>query len=352
MKVCHKDFKATLPEGQVSCFTLSNMSGMEVTLCNWGARIIQIIVPDATGKPGDVTMGYAGIRQSMAGNVEMGALIGRCANRIAKGRFSLGGKAYQLARNNGDNHLHGGFGGTMRKLFTVSAQTESSICFSTALADEEDGYPGDMKLSATYSLREDNSLRMELEATTNQPTPVNLCNHVYFNLGNDPDILDHVLQINAEFYTPVDEGLIPTGSIAPVRSTPFDFTSPHRIGDRIDKDVEQLRVGNGYDHNFVLEKNRALATGLPGENFAARLFCPSSGRILEISTTEPGLQFYSGNFLGKNLTPGRRPIDFRSALCLETQHFPDSVNNPDFPSVILAPGERFESSTTYTFKTV
>jgi aldose 1-epimerase len=301
----------------------------------------------------DVVLGYDTLAEARAGLPEMGAVIGRVVNRIAGAEFELAGRTYKLFANDGRNNLHSGPVGCMNSVFHEVRSDERSLEFSLSLPDGMDGFPGNCVLSATYALNDDNELSVALEAVTDATTIVNFSTHTYFNLAGteqtDADILGHLLQLNARHYTPVDASLIPTGEIAPVAGTPFDFTAPRVIGERIDDDHEQLRSGRGYDHNFVLEKKDEASL-----TFAARLFEPLSGRFMEIRTTEPGIQFYSGNFLPRDgahehVGKGGRLMSHRGALCLETQRFPDAIHHPDFPSTILNPGERYRSTTVFKF---
>ncbi|MDR1613657.1 MAG: galactose mutarotase [Planctomycetota bacterium] len=349
MRIDFNDFTGFLDGERIECVTLRNSAGIKACFCNWGARLLQLWTPDARGDRADVALGYPSLDGYRKGHAEMGAFIGRFANRIAHGRFALDGKTYRLDCNDGENHLHGGRGGTMRRVFAVSRPRENEALFRVRLGDGEDGYPGNLELAVSYALTDDDRLRMVATATADRATPVNFCNHAYFNLARDADILDHWLTINADAFTPVDESLIPSGEIRPVAGTPFDFRSPARIGERIGERDEQLRFGQGYDHNFVLNKNGPC--NADGETLAARVFAPSSGRRMELWTSEPGLQFYSGNRLGGSPVPGRRPLTHRSGFCLETQHYPDSVNRPEFPKVILRPGEDYSSSTSFFFGT-
>ena len=334
---------------------------MEVKICNWGARVAQILVPDRNGQLDDVVFGYETLEAAMAGLAEMGAVIGRCANRIANARFDLEGKTYKLAANDGPHNLHSGFGGAMRSVFDAAQPDERTLRLTYRFKDGEDGYPGNCTLKVCYSLDDDNALTMALDAETDETTIVNFCNHAYFNLAGSSggDILEHRLQLGAKAYTPIDETLIPTGEIASVEGTPFDFTRPRAIGERINNDDEQLRFGRGYDHNFVLDKSEGALAQVPlagaspmNPAFAARLFEPRTGRVMEVWTTEPGIQLYTGNFLRSDfIGKGGRPMYRHSALCLETQHFPDAVHHAGFPSVVLKPCERYGSMTIYKFMT-
>ncbi|MDR1677902.1 MAG: galactose mutarotase [Deltaproteobacteria bacterium] len=347
MNINPKKFEGTWEGQDVKCLTLRSSNGLEATFCNLGARLVELITPDAGGYLGDVVLGYPAFQDYLKGQAEMGALIGRVANRIAKGHFELDGQNYQLALNDGDNHLHGGLGSMMRRVFSVIKASENEAVFQVVLNDGEDGYPGRVELTVKYSLSDQGGLHQETQAVSDRVTLINVCNHSYFNLGGEASILDHYLMINAESFTPIDASLIPTGEIREVKGTPFDFRTPFRIGERIEDEEPQLVFGQGYDHNFVLDKSGE--ENQFGETLAARLFLLSSGRVMEIWTTEPGIQFYSGNFLGKSPIPGRSPLTYRRGLCLETQHFPDAVHQPLFPSIVLRPGERFLSSTSFLF---
>ena len=357
-------FIATIDGKPVDLYTLKNTRGMEVKICNWGARVAQILVPDRNGQLDDVVFGYETLEATMAGLAEMGAVIGRYANRIANAQFDLEGQTYKLAANDGPHNLHSGFGGAMRSVFDATQPDERTLHLTYHFKDGEDGYPGNCTLKVCYSLSDDGALTMALDATTDKTTIVNFCNHAYFNLtgSSGGDILGHRLQLGAKAYTPIDETLIPTGEIVSVEGTPFDFTRPCTIGDRIDNDDEQLRFGRGYDHNFILDKSEgSFYTGTEAPptgtsrltpTFAARLFDPYTGRVMEVWTTEPGIQLYTGNFLRSDfIGKGGRPMYRRSALCLETQHFPDAIHHANFPSVVLKPCERYSSMTVYKFMT-
>lgn len=348
-----------LPDGrEVSVFTLRNANGIEVRIIDYGGIVLSILAPDREGTFTDITLGYDNLEGYLTETPYFGSLIGRYGNRIASGRFTLDGVEYELATNNGPNHLHGGDHG-FDKVLWASEPIERSEGVGVALfyesADGEEGYPGRLSVAVDYVLTDNDELVIGYRASTDGATPVNLTHHSYFNLAGSGDILAHGLQINAEHYTPVDATLIPTGEIAPVAGTPFDFTVPTAIGARIAEDNEQLAHGGGYDHNFVLVRNdegATIGTGgeLPEIVLAARVVEPNSGRMLEVETTEPGLQFYSGNFLDGTLTgKGGWVYEHRTGLCLETQHFPDSPNQPGFPSTILRPGEEYRSRTIYRF---
>jgi aldose 1-epimerase len=332
----------------VESFTLRNAHGVEVRAITYGAIIVSLRVPDRAGHLGDVVLGHDDLTGYLAKPAYFGAVVGRYGNRIAKGRFTLDGKTYSLATNNGPNHLHGGVKGFDKVVWKADAPPaagDASVTLRYTSRDGEEGYPGTLTARVTYRLSDRDELTFEYAATTDKPTPVNLTQHSYFNLaGAGSDILGHVLTIDADRFTPVDPTLIPTGELAPVSGTPFDFRKPTAIGARIGEDDEQLRRGGGYDHNWVL--NRAGE----GLRHVGRLADPSSGRTMDIQTTEPGVQFYSGNFLDGTITgKGGTVYKHRSGLCLETQHFPDSPNQPSFPSTILRPGEEYRSKTVLTF---
>ena len=339
----------TMPDGTpVEIFTLTNQRGMVVRIITYGAIIQSIRVPDKNGRVADVVIGHDTLEGYRTASRFFGAVVGRYGNRIAKGKFTLDGHEYMLTVNNGPNHLHGGTVGFDKVVWTpmTFVGTGTSVSLSRASPDGEEGYPGTLQVTVTYSLSDMNELTVRYIARTDKPTPINLTQHSYFNLaGHDAgDIGGHILLLNADRYTPVDATQIPTGAIASVAGTPFDFRTPAAIGLRMDADDDQLRIGGGYDHNFVLNDGR----GQPG--LAARVVEPTSGRTLEVSTTEPGIQFYSGNKLDGSITgKGGAVYSRRSGFCLETQHFPDSPNHPEFPSTILRPGNLFESVTVFRF---
>jgi aldose 1-epimerase len=337
-------------EGQaVDLYTFSNAKGMEVRAMTLGGIILSIKTPDRTGKFDDVTLGFDSIEPYLAGNPYFGALIGRYGNRIGKAKFKLDGKEYKLAANNGPNALHGGLKGFDKVLWQAESFDKPEgvgVAFSYTSADGEEGYPGTLKAKVTYTLTDKNELILDYHATTDKATPVNLTNHTYFNLAGPGvrDILDHQMMINADNTTPVDSTLIPTGEIKSVQGTPFDFRKPMAIGARIDANDQQIKYGPGYDHNFVINRKG------PGLVLAARVVEPTTGRVMEVSTTEPGIQFYTGNFLDGTLTgKGGHVYKRRYAFCLETQHFPDSPNKPKFPSTTVKPGETYTSQTVYAF---
>lgn len=339
-----------LPDGSAArLVTLTNSNGMEVAITNYGAIVQRIVVPDRNGKFDDVVLGFDTLEGYLGEHPYFGAVVGRYGNRIANGRFSIDGTEYTLAVNNGPNALHGGLKGFDKAVWSIQpGDATNSVTLRYVSADGEEGYPGQLTATVVYTLTDDNALEINYSATTDQPTPVNLTNHSYFNLAGagNGDILDHELQIAANHFTPVDSTLIPSGVLQPVEGTPFDFREPTAIGARIDDEHQQLEFGLGYDHNWVLSR------GSGGLERVASLYEPASGRVMEVLTTEPGLQFYSGNFLdGSNVGKGGVVYRHRYGLCLETQHFPDSPNKPDFPSTILLPGEVYESQTVYRFST-
>jgi aldose 1-epimerase len=344
--VSHAAFGKTADGQAVELYTMTNSNGVEVRAMTYGAIITSIKVPDRQGTIGDVVLGFDTLA-AYKDSPYFGAVVGRYGNRIAKGQFTLDGRTYKLATNNGPNHLHGGVKGFDKQVWTAQPVNNASgvgVTFTRTSPDGEEGYPGNLKATVTYTLTDKNELMIHYEATTDKATPVNLTQHTYFNLAGSGDILGHELMLNADRYTPVDATLIPTGELAPVQGTPFDFRKPTAIGARIAASDPQLKNGNGYDHNWVL--NRA-STGLQP---AAQVFEPTSGRTLAVATTEPGVQFYSGNFLDGTLK-GKGGVVYkqRSGMCLETQHFPDSPNHPNFPTTILKPGAVYSSQTVFTF---
>jgi aldose 1-epimerase len=331
-----------LPDGTaVDIYALENANGLLAKVTNYGTIISELHVPDRHGKSGDVVLGFDNLEQYLKGHPCFGCTVGRVANRIAKGRFTLDGKTYTLAVNNGPNHLHGGLEGFDKKVWKAEPQSGAAVRFTYTSPDGEEGYPGTLAAAVTMTLTDDNELRLDYRATTDKPTPVNLTNHSYFNLAGDGDALRHELMIAADYYTPSDSTLIPTGEIKPVKGTPMDFTRPQAIGALF----SQLQsVPPGYDHNFVLNG------GGKGLALAARVYEPESGRVMEVHTTEPGVQLYTANFLDGSLT-GKGGVVYQqhAAFCLETQHFPDAVNQPRFPSVILRPGQIYRQTTVFKF---
>lgn len=339
-----------MPDGApVHVFTLRNTQGAEARICNYGGLLLSLKVPDRNGRLGDVVLGYDNLADYLKDSPYFGALIGRYGNRIAKGQFTLEGRQYTLATNNYPNSLHGGVKGFDKVMWTPTVLTtpEGPALKLTYLShDGEEGYPANLSVTAVYTLTEDNSIKLEYTATTDRPTVLNLTHHSYFNLAGHGDILQHVVMMPAGKFTPVDSTLIPTGELRPVDGTPFDFRTPTAIGARINKDDEQLKFGKGYDHNWVFDKQVGQMT------LMARVYEPTTGRVMEVSSTEPGLQFYSGNFLDGTLKgKGGWVYQFRNAFCMEPQHFPDSPNQPQFPSVILKPGETYHNTIIYHFTT-
>ena len=337
------------PDGTaVEVFTLKNSAGMEARIMTWGGTLISLRVPDAAGKFDDVVLGYDSLDGYVKNGGYFGALIGRYANRIGHARFTLDGKEYHLSANDGDNTLHGGKVGFDKRVWTPIHSDGHSVELRYVSKDGEEGYPGTLTATVRYTVTPQNELRLDYTATTDKDTVQNLTNHTYFNLagaGSGP-ILDEEIQINADHFTPVDAGLIPTGEIRSVAGTPLDFRKPMKIGARIESDDEQMKLGKGYDHNFVLTRS---GNGLVE---AARVHDPKTGRVMEVLTTQPGVQFYTSNMLNGPVN-GRdgKVYNRREALCLETHHYPDSPNKPNFPSAELKSGETFHSTTIYRFST-
>lgn len=333
----------------IDIYSIRNSKAVEVRIATYGGAVVSLKVPDKSGNLDDVVLGYDSLGEYETAKGYLGALIGRYGNRIGKGTFSLDRKEYKLAVNNGANHLHGGLKGFDKVVWTANASIQADgphLELTYLSRDGEEGYPGNLNVKVEYILTDSNELKIVYSATTDKPTIVNLTNHSYFNLAGagKGSILDHQLTLNADRFTPTDNGSIPTGELRRVKGTPFDFTKSTAIGARIDQDDEQLKFGNGYDHNFVLDKN--------GDDLslAATVYEPTTGRLMEVFTTEPGVQFYTGNFLdGSSKGKGGRTYPRRSGFCLETQHFPDSPNKPKFPSVVLRPGETYSQTTIYKF---
>ena len=338
------------PDGKdVDLYTLTNASGAEARIITYGGIVVSLKVPDRSGKLGDVVLGYNTLDGYVKNNPFFGCITGRYANRIAKGKFTLDGREYTLAKNNDQNHLHGGIKGFDKVVWNateVRGRRGVGLILTYLSKDGEEGYPGNLSVTVTYTLTPDNSLRIDYAAMTDKSTVVNLTNHSYFNLAGVGSILDHEMMINADRFTPVDATLIPTGELRSVQGTPLDFTKPTAIGARINQADAQLTIGRGYDHNFVIN-------GRAGRlRLAARVNEPTSGRLMEVYTTEPGVQLYTGNFLDGTITgKGGQVYQQRYGFCLETQHFPDSPNQPKFPSTVLKPGQRFASTTVYKFLT-
>ena len=344
-----KPFGKTADGLCVDLYTLTNSHGLRASITNYGGIVVTLEVPDRDGKLDDVVLGYDTLDEYIADTPYFGAIVGRYGNRIGKGKFSIDGRQYVLAQNNDENHLHGGLKGFDKVVWEargILGDKGPGLVLTYLSKDGEEGYPGNLSVTVTYILTDDNELTIHYQATTDKPTPVNLTSHSYFNLAGQGsgDILTHQLMIEADRFTPVDKGLIPTGELRPVKGTPMDFTQSTAIGKRVNQDDQQLVYGLGYDHNWVLENSDGSMA------LAASVHEPTSGRVMEVYTTEPGLQFYCGNFLdGSNVGKGGKVYHHRYGFCLETQHFPDSPNKPDFPSVILHPGEEYSTTTIYKF---
>jgi aldose 1-epimerase len=341
----------TVDGKEVYLYTLRNKAGMEARITNYGGIVVSLLVPDKSSVPGDVVLGYDSLSSYLKATPYFGAIVGRYGNRIGKSRFTLDGKDYGLNTNDGPNTLHGGLKGFDKVVWDADGATpatQPSLSLSYLSRDGEEGYPGSLKATVVYTLTDSNELRIDYAASTDKPTVLNLTHHSYFNLAGagSGDILSHELMLNADRFTPIDSGLITTGELKPVEGTPMDFRTPTAIGARIGVKDDQLRFGRGYDHNWVLNR-----TG-EGLSLAARVSEKTSGRVMEVWTTEPGVQFYTGNFLdGTAIGKGGKAYAYRTGLCLETQHFPDSPNKPTFPSTVLRPGENFASTTVYKFYT-
>jgi aldose 1-epimerase len=336
----------------VEIYTLTDAQGIELRIMTYGAAIVSLKTPDRAGRLQNIVLGFDTLAPYLAGVPYFGATVGRYANRIAGGRFVLDGRTYQLSRNNGPNSLHGGTRGFDKRIWSAEPMPgtdEVGLRLTYVSVAGEEGYPGELTARVTYRLR-GNALAIEYDARTTAPTPINLANHAYFNLSGDPHtpILDHRLTIAATRFTPVDATLIPTGELRPVAGTPFDFRTPQALGSRIDARDEQLQLGHGYDHNWVLDKPDL---SVPVAVTAAFLSDPASGRTLEVRTTQPGLQVYSGNFLDGKPSGSGTVFAYRTGLCLETQHFPDSPNHPSFPGTVLRPGQTYSERTLLIFGT-
>lgn len=343
-----QNFATALNGKQIALYLLRNTAGTTAAISNYGGRIIGLWTPDKNGKSTDVVAGFKSIKDYLdSTEVYYGSLIGRVGNRIAGGKFTLDGQTFTLPINNPPNSLHGGIPGFQNVVWDAVQTDDATVRLSYLSTDGEAGFPGNLNTSVEYHLSPENELRISYEATTDKTTPVNLTNHAFFNLNGEGSgtILNHLLQLNAGSYTPVDATLIPTGEIAPVQNTPFDFRQPTRIGSRIDADDIQLKNGNGYDHNYV------LTPSTDGNlSHAGRAVGDLSGIIMDVFTSEPGMQFYSGNFMrGKNTFKSGAKDDLRTAFCLETQHFPDAPNQKTFPSILLRPGELYRTQTIYKF---
>jgi aldose 1-epimerase len=334
----------------VDLYTLMNTHGLEVRIMTYGGIIVSVQTPDKNGHTADITLGFDTLAPYLAKHPYFGALVGRYANRIGNAKFTLDGKEYTLAKNDGPNSLHGGLKAFDKVLWQAQSfqkSAEVGVILRYTSADGEEGYPGTLRVTVTYTLNNTDEFSIDYQATTDKATPINLTNHTYFNLAGEGSgsILGEELMLNAERFTPVDATLIPTGKIASVKGTPLDFTKPTAIGARINDQYEQMVLGKGYDHNFVINQ-----TG-PGLALTARVYDPTSGRVLEVDTTEPGVQLYTGNFLDGVHGRHGHVYNRRDAFCLETQHYPDSPNKPDFPSTILKPRQTFHSTTVWKFST-
>jgi aldose 1-epimerase len=333
-------------------YAISNDNGIKIRITNYGGRIVNLFTPDRSGNFSDIVLGYDILDKYLTSNEKYyGAIVGRYGNRIGKSKFSIGNQTYQLTKNDGENNLHGGINGFSQVFWDVNQLDNQTLEFKYFSEDMEEGFPGNLSVKVVYSLTDKNELKIEYFASADKTTVVNLTHHSFFNLtGNtEKTINKHILQIPAGFYAPVDEGLITTGELVPVEGTPFDFRKPMQIGDRIEEEHPQLKFGGGYDHNWVLDVN--------GESekihLAAKVTEPESGRTMDVYTNEPGIQFYSGNFLnGKDIGKGNIAYKHRTAFCLETQHFPDSPNKKNFPSTLLSPGEEYYSICIYRFNTI
>ena len=345
-----EEIYGTMPDGQkAKIFTLTNQNGLVAKVTEYGAILVSMKVPDKSGKLADITHGYDSLEGWLTNTSYFGSTVGRFGNRIKDGKFSLDGKEYTLAKNNDPGgiscHLHGGLKGFDKVLWSGKATAENSVEFSYLSKDGEEGYPGNLSVKVTYTLNDQNELKWEAKATTDAPTVLNVVHHSYWNLSGDPTqtINDQILMLNADGYLSTNAGLIPTGKIDPVVGTPMDFTKPTTIGERVEVDFEALKFGGGYDHAWVLKKG-------DGVRLAARLKDPKSGRVMEISTNQPAIQFYGGNFLdGKAI--GKKGVAYahRTALCLETEGFPDAPNHPSFPSSVLRPGETYQHTMIHKF---
>lgn len=345
-EMVRKDVFGTHNGKEVYLFTLTNKPGNVIRLTNYGAKINWIEVPDRNGNKDNVTFGYDTFDETLKGDMSFGSVVGRFANRIANGAFSLDGVKYNTPVNNGPNTLHGGPAGWHSVVWDAEIIKDSkfpSVKFSYLSPDMEAGFPGMVKAAVTYTWTDNNEIIMDYVCSTDKKTILNITNHAYFNLhgAGNSDILDHMLTIKATAFTPVDSVMIPTGEIRPVAGTPFDFNTPHAIGERIGENYDQLILGRGYDHNYILDNK---------DEVDATVYEPVSGRVLEVITDQPGMQLYTGNFLdGKQKGHGGKAYNYRSGLCLEADHYPDSPNRPDFPTTVLIPGETFKSTTIYRF---
>ena len=348
--VQQSDFQLEHDGKQVDLYTLTNEQGMKVQITNYGGKIVSILVPDREGTLGDVVLGYETGQEYLEGIASLGATMGRYANRIANAQFTLDDSTYHLDKNNGEHSIHGGTEGFRHQVWDARQIDEQSLELSYFSEDGEGGFPGNLEVSVVYTVTDDNELQLEYSASTDKPTILNMTNHAFFNLAGEgsSDILDHKLFVNADQYTPVDSTAIPTGELRDVEGTPFDFTEATPLGARIDEDNQQLEYVGGYDHNFVLNKDTKELS------LAARLSEPTTGRVMEVFTTEPGLQVYTANSLtgeGNQIGKGGHAYGPQSAVCLETQHFPDSPHHPHFPSTRITPEDGYQSTTVYKFST-
>jgi len=341
-----KDVFGTTNGKEVYLLTLTNKAGNVIRVTNFGAKINWIEVPDKNGKKDNITFGYDTFDETLKGDMSFGSVVGRYANRIAKGKFSIDGTVYNTPINNGPNTLHGGPAGWHSVVWNTEILSDSkfpAVKFTYVSPDMEEGFPGTVNASITYTWTDNNEIVMDYTCTTDKKTVVNVTNHAYFNLhgAGNGDILDHEVTLKASAFTPVDSFMIPTGEIRPVAGTPFDFNTPHKIGERIGENYDQLILGKGYDHNFILDNK---------DEVDVTVYEPVSGRMLEVITDQPGMQLYTGNFLdGTKIGHGGKPFIFRSGMCLESGHYPDSPNHPEFPTTILNPGETLKSTTIYRF---
>jgi aldose 1-epimerase len=347
-KTAGRESAGTVDGKPVYLYTLKNKNGVEAKFTNFGATLISLKVPDAKGNLADIVLGYDDVKGYQQGKSYFGASIGRYGNRIGKATFQLNGKTYNLSKNDGENTLHGGTKGFNKVVWEGKHLVKPgapALQFTYTSKDGEEGFPGNLKATITYTLTPANELRIDYVATTDKDTVQNLTHHSYFNLAGGGEILNHQLMLDADRFTPVDSGLIPTGELRPVEGTPFDFRKPTAIGARINQADEQLKFGKGYDHNWVLNGEMGKL------RLVARVTEPTTGRVMEVSTTEPGIQFYSGNFLNGESGKGGKKYEYRNGFCLETQHFPDSPNQPKFPTTTLKSGKTYRTSTVYRFTT-
>jgi aldose 1-epimerase len=342
------DFGKTSDGAAVALYTLKNSKGMEARIITYGGAIVSLKTPDRTGAMGDVVLGYDNLAGYTGGKAFFGALVGRYANRIAKGQFAIDGATYNVPKNDGENALHGGLRGFDKRVWTAREMPGGALQLTYVSKDGEEGYPGTLTATVTYTLTDENTLRIHYAAVTDKPTVLNLTNHSYFNLKGDGDILGHMVTLNADKFTPVDAGLIPTGELRLVEGTPFDFRHPRTPGERIGQADQQLKLGKGYDHNWILNRTGVANGAL---SLAARVAEPGvSGRVMEIYTDQPGVQFYTGNFLdGTEKGKGGKVYNVHAGFCFETQHYPDSPNKAAFPSAVLRPGQKYDTTTEFRF---